>query len=121
MYSNINLLMVNFETCRNLALSIPDVTEEPHFEKPSFRINGKIFMTFHTDKNEAMLILPELEQSVLTAYDSSVIYPVKGFWGNKGATMFDLKKVKKSMFKDALQSAYTKAAQKSKKQTKKLK
>ncbi len=106
--------MIDIETCRRLALSFPDVTEEPHFEKPSFRFNGKIFMTFHMDKNQAMLILPELEQSVFTTFDGSVIYPVKGFWGSKGATMFDLKKVKKSMFKQALQSAYTKAAEKKK-------
>lgn len=112
--------MVNFETCRNLALSFPDVTESPHFEKPSFRIAGRIFMTFHAAKNQAMLVLPEFEQSVLTAYDSSAIYPVKGFWGGKGATMFDLKKVKKSMFRDALQRAYTKAAER-KRQTKKIK
>jgi len=113
--------MVDFETCRKLALAFPDVTEEPHFEKPSFRINGKIFMTFHIDKNQAMLILPEPDQSVLTAYDSNVIYPVKGFWGSRGATMFDLKKVKKTIFKSALQSAYTKAVTKNKKQTKKVK
>ncbi len=113
--------MVDFETCRKLALAFPDVTEEPHFEKPSFRINGKIFMTFHTVKNQAMLILPELEQSVFTSDDNNVIFPVKGFWGSKGATMFDLKKVKKSIFKSALQSAYTKAVIKNKRQTKKEK
>lgn len=113
--------MIGFETCRKLALSFPDVTEEPHFERPSFRINGKIFMTFHIDKNQVMLILPELEQSVLISYDINVIYPVKGFWGSRGATMFDLEKVKKSIFKNALQSAYTKAVTKNKKQTKKVK
>lgn len=113
--------MIGFETCRKLALSFPDVTEEQHFEKPSFRINGKIFMTFHIDKNQAMLILPELDQSVLTVYNSNVIYPVKGFWGSRGATMFDLEKVKKSIFKSALKSAYTKAVTKNKKQTKKVK
>lgn len=113
--------MVDFETCRQLALAFPDVTEEPHFEKPSFRINGKIFMTFQTDKIQAMLILPEPDQSVLTAYDNNVIYPVKGFWGSRGATMFDLKKVKKSIFKNAIHSAYTKAVTKNKKQTKKVK
>jgi len=109
--------MVDFETCRTLALTFPDVTEEPHFEKSSFRLYGKIFMTFHTDKNQVMLFLPELEQSVFSASDSSAIFPVKGYWGSRGATMFDLKKVKKSVFKDALQSAYKKALLKNKKQT----
>ncbi len=111
--------MVDFETCRKLALAFPDVNEEPHFEKPSFRINGKIFMTFHIDKNQTMLILPEPEQSVFTSDDNNVIFPVQGFWGRKGATMFDLKKVKKAIFKSALQSAYTKAATKKMSQTKK--
>lgn len=98
--------MITFDECRKLALALADVTEEPHFEKPSFRWRGKIFMTFHTPKNQAMLILPELHQSVLTADDNEFIFPVKGFWGSKGATMFDLNKVTKKIFKDALKSSY---------------
>lgn len=30
---------------RRFALSLPEVTEEPHFDKSSFRVRGKIFAT----------------------------------------------------------------------------
>lgn len=30
--------MVTFETVRKMALSYPETTEEPHFEKTSFRV-----------------------------------------------------------------------------------
>ena len=32
-------------TARRFALSLPATTEEPHFEKSSFRVKGKIFAT----------------------------------------------------------------------------
>lgn len=38
--------MVSIETFRELAMSFPNATEEPHFEKTSFRVNKKIFGTF---------------------------------------------------------------------------
>jgi predicted DNA-binding protein (MmcQ/YjbR family) len=38
--------MVSFETLRKLALSFPETTEEPHFEKTSFRVKKKIFATY---------------------------------------------------------------------------
>ncbi|MBS1492074.1 MAG: MmcQ/YjbR family DNA-binding protein [Bacteroidetes bacterium] len=98
--------MVNIETCRKLALSFPDVTEQDHFGMPSFRFKKKIFMTIHTDKNIVMLKLSESDQSIFMAYDSEIIYPVKGYWGTQGATMFDLVRVKKIIFNNALKAAY---------------
>lgn len=38
--------MVSIDTLRKLALSFPEVTEEPHFEKTSFRVKKKIFATY---------------------------------------------------------------------------
>jgi hypothetical protein len=37
--------MVRLDTARRFALSLPETTEEPHFEKSSFRVRGKIFAT----------------------------------------------------------------------------
>lgn len=110
--------MVTIETCRNLALDFPDVVEQDHFGKPSFRINKKIFMTFHPDGNLAMIKLTELNQSIFTAAQPEIVYPVKGFWGRQGATMFDLAKVKKSLFASALKSAYENIASKKSSKTK---
>lgn len=36
---------MRLETARQFALSLPETTEEPHFEKSSFRVRGKIFAT----------------------------------------------------------------------------
>jgi hypothetical protein len=36
---------MRLETARKFALSLPETTEEPHFEKSSFRVKGKIFAT----------------------------------------------------------------------------
>jgi len=78
-------------------------------------------MTFHTPKNQAMLILPELNQSIFTSYNNEIIYPVNGFWGKQGATMFVLNNVTKKMFKDALKAAYEYAVEKKKVKKKVLK
>ena len=36
---------MRLSTARRFALSLPETTEEPHFEKSSFRVRGKIFAT----------------------------------------------------------------------------
>jgi len=45
--------MVTIDSFRKLDLSFPEATEEPHFEKTSFRVKKKIFATFDEAKNRA--------------------------------------------------------------------
>jgi len=75
--------MVNIETFRQFALSLAEVTEQPHFEKPSFRVNKKIFATLDLKVNRAVLKLPEKDQSVFCLFDKSIIYPVNETWGKQ--------------------------------------
>ncbi len=89
--------MVSIETFRQLALSLPNTNEEPHFEKTSFRINKKIFATLDVKNNRACLLFDVIQQSVFSAYDNTIIYPVPNKWGQKGATFVELKKVRKSV------------------------
>ena len=98
--------MVDVQTFRELAFSLPDVVEVPHFDRPSFRVKKKIFATYHPDTNRAMLKLPLPDQSVFCNYDNRIFYPVPGAWGAKGATYVELSKVRKDMFRDALDVAY---------------
>ena len=98
--------MVDFETFRKIALSFPGTEELPHFHLTSFRFKNKIFATYHSKEQRAMIKLSLVSQSVFCAYDSSVFYPVPGAWGKKGATFVDLAKVRKDMFKDALSTSY---------------
>jgi hypothetical protein len=59
---------VRLETARRFALSLPETTEAPHFEKSSFRVRGKIFATVpvggrhlhvHVDAAEARALVEE--------------------------------------------------------------
>lgn len=104
--------MVTIETFRQMALSIPGTIEVPHFDRASFRVNKKIFATLDEKKKIAVLMFSPLDQSVFCAFDKTIIYPVPGGWGRKGATIFELLKVKKSMLKDALEVVYAAIASK---------
>ena len=98
--------MVSLETFRQMALSFPDAEEKPHFDIQSFRLKNKIFATLWQKESRAMLKLPLIDQSVFCSYDNSIFFPVPGGWGKQGATFVDLKKVKKSILKEALTIAY---------------
>ncbi len=78
--------MISIETFRKLALCYPEATEQPHFEKTSFRVNKKIFATLDIKNMRACLLLSPIDQSVFSTFDKSVIYPVPNKWGLKGAT-----------------------------------
>ena len=98
--------MITIEQARKAALSLPETEEKPHFHLTSFRVNNKIFATIHADKNYVMVKLTTIDQSVFCSYNKEVIFPVPGGWGRKGATFINLKKVKSSMFMDALTTAW---------------
>lgn len=106
--------MVTVETFRQIALSLGNTVELPHFEKTSFRTGKKIFATISEEKSIAMLTLSPTDQSVFCAYDKTIIYPVPGAWGAKGCTYINLKMIKKAMLKDALNCAYQNIIEKKK-------
>jgi hypothetical protein len=98
--------MISIETVRQLALSFPETDEHPHFERQAFRVKKKIFATLSEKDQTLNLKLTLVDQSVFCAFDNTVIYPVPGGWGRQGFTTVNLKKVKKSMLKDAVTTAY---------------
>ena len=57
--------MVEPETARRLALSLPDSVEQDHHGFPSYRVDGKIFAT-HPDEDHLLVLLegrgPGLEE-----------------------------------------------------------
>jgi hypothetical protein len=98
--------MITTEQAKKAALSLPETEEKPHFHLISFRVKNKIFATLHADKNYMMVKLSPIDQSVFCSYNKKVIFPVPGSWGLKGATFIDLGQVKKTMFLDALTTAW---------------
>lgn len=89
-----------------MALSFPETDEHPHFERKAFRVKKKIFATVSEADMNVSLKLSLEDLSVFCAFDKTVIYPVPGGWGRMGFTFVNLKKVRKTMFKDALTTAY---------------
>jgi hypothetical protein len=102
--------MVTIEAARRFALSFPETDEHPHFERKAFRVKKKIFATLSEKDKTLNLLLTIIDQSVFCSIDDTIIYPVAGGWGRKGATTVNLKKVKMSMLKDAVTTAYCRVA-----------
>lgn len=98
--------MVSIDIFRKLAMSFPDATEEPHFEKTSFRIKKKIFASFDEKNNRAVLKLNEIDQSVFCASSEIIFYPIPNKWGKQGWTIVELSEVRPEMFEDALIRSY---------------
>jgi hypothetical protein len=66
---------------RNHALSLPEATEEPHFNYTSFRIRGKIFATMPPEEEHLHVFLgPELRAAALDTWPS-FLEELK--WGKK--------------------------------------
>lgn len=103
--------MVTLETLREIALSFPEATEEPHFEKTSFRVKKKIFATYDDKTKRTCIKLSEIDQNVFCLDDSAVIFPVDNKWGNLGWTLIEMTQVKEELFLDALTTAYCEIAQ----------
>jgi hypothetical protein len=98
--------MITIEQLRALAAALPEVTEEPHFERTSFRVGKKIFATYDVQLKRASFKLTELDQSVFCSGDRTIIYPVDNKWGKQGWTLVDMTKVHKDLFRDLVQTAY---------------
>ena len=105
--------MISIDYARELAMKYPDVSELPHFEKTSFRVKSKIFLTINPPFNRACVKLSPIDQDVFCSFNREVIYPVPNKWGKNGWTLINLKKVRKAMFKDILNSSFVNVAPKS--------
>jgi hypothetical protein len=72
---------MKLDQVRRFALTLPDVTEEPHFHYTSFRVRGKIFATAPPDGGCVHVFLADVERELALA-----LYPAfveKLFWGKK--------------------------------------
>ena len=71
---------MKFATVRAFALSLPEVTEEPHHQFGSFRVRGRIFATF-PDERMLHVFLPEAEREQALALHPEFIEKLP--WGGK--------------------------------------
>lgn len=98
--------MVSTDSFRQAALAFKEAVEQPHFEKTSFRVAGKIFATLYLSARRATLKLAAIDHSVFCSFDAVIIYPAAGARGKSGWTTIELQKIRPEMLHDALSCAY---------------
>ncbi len=69
------------DEARRLALSLPEVTEAPHFEKASFRVRGKILATLTEEGRHLHVFVDEAETRAAVAQDPSTYQEL--WWGKR--------------------------------------
>ncbi|MDB5022459.1 MAG: MmcQ/YjbR family DNA-binding protein [Mucilaginibacter sp.] len=103
--------MIDIETARRIALSLPNTEEYEHFGRPAFKIKGKTtFATLWPGQQRMMVKLSLIDQSVFHSFDATIFYPVPNKWGLQGATFVDLSKVRPDMLQDAITTAWETAS-----------
>lgn len=102
--------MNDLNSIRALATSFEEVEESPHFEKVSFRVRKKIFLTVDETKKLITLKLSLVDQSVFTDLGATKIYPVPNKWGQQGWTFAAYEDLEAELLKDLIQCAYCEVA-----------
>jgi len=93
-----------------MCMSLEGTEELPHFHLTSFRVKSKIYATLDENLALVRIMLRPEEQDSYCQFDSAIVYPVPGRWGLRGATCFELEKVRKETLESALMLAYAKLA-----------
>ena len=73
--------MSDLARARRFALSLPEATEEPHFDMTSFRVRGKIFATVPPDGEYLHVFVGELEVGASAAENPAAFEPLR--WGQR--------------------------------------
>ena len=69
------------EDVRGFALSLPEATEEPHFDSASFRIRGRIFATLPPEGDRAHVFVDQDETRAAVEEDPAAFHEL--WWGKK--------------------------------------
>ena len=96
---------------RNHALSLPKVTEEPHFDLSSFRIHGKIFATITPDERHLRVFIGEQDRERVIAIDGANFE--KLWWGKKVMGLrVHFRQADQALVKELLKQAWRRKAPK---------
>jgi hypothetical protein len=73
--------LVKLDDARRLAMALPEVTEQPHFEYTSFRVKGKIFATAPPGGDYLHVFVADEDRELPLLMEPGVID--KLWWGGK--------------------------------------
>jgi hypothetical protein len=92
---------------RKLALGLPGTEERAHMNHPDFRVGGRIFASMGYPRlGWAMVALTPQDQDAFVAMNRAAFLPVKGKWGQQGATNVILQHATVPAVRAALRAAY---------------
>lgn len=98
--------MVTAAQMRKLALALPAVEEKSHFDKPDFRVRGKIFAGLSRDEAQGTLKLPFEVQAMVLDANPRAFSPAAGAWGRAGWTQVQLSHVRLAELETLLDEAW---------------
>jgi hypothetical protein len=101
---------MNGDQFRKLALSLPDASEAPHFDRTAFRTPKRIFATLSADGRSANLKLEADQQAALVDSRSGAFEAIAGGWGRQGWTTMTLATVSVAEAKSVLADAHALAS-----------
>lgn len=94
---------------RAIALNLPEAEEQPHFDRASFRVRGRIFATLPPVKDDGrhlvVLRLPELVKESLQQTDADALVSL-GNWDRGGWTQLDIGRMDGDRMADLVRLAW---------------
>lgn len=105
--------MASGEDLRRIALSMPGVSEAPHFDRLAFRA-ARIFTTLAADRRSANIRFAPDEQELKCLVAPEAFAALKGGWGAAGWTRAELSALDEAELRAALEAAWRRAQPKPK-------
>lgn len=102
--------LVNGDQFRKLALSLPNTSEAPHFDKAAFRTPKRSFATLAADALTVNLKLEPEHQAALVEARPDAFEIIPGGWGRQGWTTLTLAKISVAEAKTVLVDAHATAS-----------
>ena len=105
------MYLVKLNDARRIAMSLPEVTEEPHFEYTSFRVKGKIFATAPPGGEHLHIFVADEDREPALDTEPGVVE--KLLWGGKVRGLrVALRRAKMPMVAGLLKKAWLRKAPK---------
>ena len=95
---------------RAIALALPEAVEQPHFDRPSFRVRKRIFATLRPAEARAVLKLSRLAQEALVASDPQTFAVTP--WAHQGWTSVNLERAEPAELRELIVEAWAEVAPK---------
>ena len=103
--------MADQDDVRRLALAQPEAVEQPHFDRTSFRVRGKIFVTMVLGDGRANLTLAPDHAAELADTEGEAVTPI--VWGSlKGRVAVELAALRPGLLERLIPLAWSQVAPK---------